>query len=211
MAYANNKFKTVMLFIILLLIGILFVLQLIGNICPLTLISNSPGEPIIVTRNSDLLFTGVTQIVSDDNNIYILFGTYSVVQVYTQEGEYKYTISVYNHMNGRTEIAVHDNHLYIRDKLGNIYVFYGDQFINLIDRTEVTHFAATLPYGAYDSAYRVHLGSIFKLVENENEECVIKRPLILTIYQNNLIFCMQFFLILVTGFILFLPVMKKRG
>ena len=205
----KNKLKIVILLIVLLLIGILFVLDIMGNICPLALISNTLGEPIIVTRERDLLFTGISQVMSDENNIYILFGTYSVVQVYSHEGEYKYTISVYNHVNGRTEIAVLDNHLYIRDKAYNIYVFHNGNFVEFIPQAESENSVAMLPYGISDPAYSVHLGSILKSAEDGNAKCVIHRPLILSIYQNNLLFILQCILIMIAGFILFLSVKKK--
>lgn len=204
------KIKTIILLTIISLICILFILDLIGNICPFTLMAKSVDTPIIVARKNDLLFTKVSQIVSDDNRIYVLFGTYSVVQVYTHEGEYLYTISVYNHLNGRTEIAAHNNYLYIRDKIGNVYVFSSDCFVERIDRTEQANLPTMLSFGISDSAYSVRLGSIWESETIDSAKCVIQRPIILSIYQNNTIFLMKLILVMIAGFVLFIPPARKR-
>ena len=210
MTYWIKKRKMITLIIMIHLIGIFFVVELIGNICPASLMSNAPGKPLIITRKNDLLFTGISQIVSDENRIYVLFGTYSVVQVYTHEGEYLFTISVYNHVNGRTELATYDNQLYIRDKVGNVYVFNDNRFVGYVPREEAEEYSARLPYGTSDTAYNVRRGSICKTEECGTSVVVIQRPFILSIYQNNALFIIRFLLFVIIGFILSLPILHKR-
>lgn len=200
-----TKLKLYVFLIVFLLICFLFLVDIIGRICPYELVSSSTDKPIVIVRNSDFLCTGISQIVSDGDNIYVLFGTYSVVQVYTHEGDYQYTISVYNHLNGRTEIATHENRLYIRDKIDNVYVFRNGVLTNFIDQNESAPITQTLSFGASDSAYSIRSGSIWHLVEDYGAKCVVQRPAFLFIYQNNLLFFIQFSLAILAGLVLFLP------
>lgn len=90
-----SKIKFTVLVVVIIIIGAVFLLKLLGIICPIDLIASSVDKPVIIVRDSDLLCTGISQIISDDNHIYVLYGRHSVVQVYTLDGNYLYSVSLH--------------------------------------------------------------------------------------------------------------------
>ena len=193
-----KKWKSCLITVMLALIGLLSFLELTGAICPPELRAPREGVPTVVTRQDDLLITGISQIASDEDRIYVLYGTYSVVQAYNQAGAYLYSVSVYNHANGLTRVAAQDGNLYIRDKQGNVYIFSGTELIEYLEKPEADHPAAKLPYGVSDPGYRLRWGS----VENAEGDTVIARPFYTALYHNGMISRVQFYLIVGIGLIL---------
>lgn len=199
-----SKVKITVVLTLLALIALIFFLGIIGNICPPELIAAAEGTPLILVRDDDLLLTSISQIVSDGNNIYILYGTYSVVQVYGMDGSYQYSLSVYNHTNGRTEIAVKNNRFYVCDKVSNIYSFENGSFIEFIDRKESADLRKKLPFGASNAEYDVRSGSVWYTPDHEDAYCLIQRPAWLNLYQHDLNLFI-FFLIIMIHVILVFP------
>ena len=203
-----TKFRFFTLLVLLLLIGALFVVNICGMICPPSLMAGTEGVPVITVRDSDFLCTGISQIVSDDSNLYVLYGQYGVVQVYSLDGAYRYTISVCDHANGRTEIAVLGNRLYICDKVSNLYIFEDGVLTEYLDRTESYETRRNLPLGAWDSDYAVKEGSVWYAPGGVPSHCVVQRPGWLGLYQNDGITMLMFLLVAVSGGLLLIP--KRR-
>ncbi len=203
-----TKFRLFSLLVLLLLIGVLVVMNICGMICPPSLMAGTEGVPVITVRDSDFLGTGVSQVVSDDGNLYVLFGKYGVVQVYSLDGAYRYTISVCDYANGRTEIAVLRNRLYICDKVSNLYIFEDDVLTGYLDRTESYETRRNLPLGAWDSDYIVKAGSVWYAPNGVTSHCVVQRPAWLGLYQNDGITMLMFLLVAVSGGLLLIP--KRR-
>ena len=204
----SAKFRLLILAVLLILIVGLLVLNVFSMICPPTLVAYGEGSPIDTVREDDFLCTGISQVVSDDENLYVLFGQYGVVQVYTLDGAYRYTISVYNHANGRTEIAVLKNRLYIEDKISNLYVFENGSLVQYLDRTESYETRRSLPFGAWDPDYAVKAGSVWYAPEGVPTRCVMERPAWLGLYQNDGITLLSFLLVAMSGAVLLLPKRK---
>ena len=204
------RFRLVILFVILTLICGLFVMNLAGMICPSELIAAEEGSPVILVRENDFLCTGISQVVSDDENLYVLFGKYGVVQVYTLDGTYRHTISVYNHANGRTEIAVLKNRLYIEDKKSNLYVFENGSLVQYLDRSESYETRGFLPLGDWDQDYTVKAGSVWYAPDGVESHCVVQRPVWLGLYQNGRITTLLFLLVALSGGLLMIPNRKKE-
>ena len=202
------KFRLFTLLVLLLLIGVLVVVNICGMICPPSLMAGTEGIPVIAVRDSDFLCTGISQIVSDDSNLYVLYGRYGVVQVYSLDGVYRYTISVCDHANGRTEIAVLRNRLYLCDKVSNLYVFEDGVLSDYLDRTESYEARRNLPLGAWDSDYAVKSGSVWYAPDGVPSHCVVQRPGWLGLYQNDRITMLMFFLVAMSGGLLLIP--KRR-
>lgn len=206
-----TKFRLFALLVLLLLIGALFVVNLCGMICPPSLMAGTEGVPVITVRDSDFLCTGISQIVSDDSNLYVLYGQYGVVQVYSLDGAYRYTISVCDHANGRTEIAVLGNRLYICDKVSNLYIFEDGVLTEYLDRTESYEIRRNLPLGAWDSDYAVKEGSVWYAPEGVPSHCVVQRPGWLGLYQNDGITMLMFLLVAMAGALLMFPKRKAAA
>ena len=204
-----TKFRFFTLLVLLLLIGALFVVNICGMICPPSLMAGTEGIPVITVRDGDFLCTCISQIVSDDSNLYVLFGRYGVVQVYSLDGAYRYTISICDHANGRTEIAVLRNRLYICDKVSNLYIFEDGVLTKYLDRTESYETRRNLPLGAWDSDYAVKAGSVWYALDGVPSHCVVQRPGWLGLYQNDGITMLMFLLVAVSGGLLLIPKRKQ--
>ena len=203
------KFRFLALAVRWFLIVGLFVLNVFSMICPPSLVSYGEGTPVVTVRENDFLCTGISQVLSDDENLYVLFGEYGVVQVYTLDGAYRYTISVYNHTNGRTEIAVLKNRLYIEDKKSNLYVFENGSLVQYLDRSESYDTRRFLPFGAWDQDYMVKAGSVWYAPDGVESHCVVQRPVWLGLYQNGRITMLLFLLVALSGGLLMIPNRKK--
>jgi len=203
------KLKLVLSIIIYSLILLFLSLYLLGCVRPFELISPSVGIPVVLRRHTDLICAGITQVVTDGDCIYVLYGRHSVVQVYSTGGQYLYSISVYNHLNGRTEIAINDNVLYVQDKVGNIYHFSEGQFVSFIDRNGNDLLSNSLSFGMSDSNYEVRQSSVWYLPKNEEQCCVIQRPMWLAVYQNGTIDSILFVLGILWGMTLFISTQRK--
>ena len=202
------KFRFLALAVLCFLIVGLFVLNVFSMICPPSLVAYGEGTPVVTVRENDFLCTGISQVLSDDENLYVLFGEYGVVQVYTLDGAYRYTISVYNHANGRTEIAVLKNRLYIEDKKSNLYVFENGSLVQYLDRSESCETRRFLPLGAWDQDYMVKAGSVWYAPDGVESHCVVQRPVWLGLYQNGRITTLLFLLVALSGGLLLLPKRK---
>lgn len=204
------RLRVIILLSIILLVGILSVINSLGRICPAELVAKSAEAPVVMKRDNDFLCTGITQIVSDDENIYILYGRYSVVQVYTHDGVYCYSISVYNHANGRTQIASYENCLYICDKVNNIYIFENGKMKQYIDLHESDNIRSKISFGVWDSDYTVRYGSVWHYSDGSIPRCVIQRPVWLALYQNDMLTLLNLMLFASVGAILLIPKKPKN-
>lgn len=201
------KVKITLILLCAFLIGCSFLFDTISMIRPAELSAHAEGTPTIVTRKHELLCTGISQIVADEDHIYVLFGTYGVVQAYTPEGDYQYSVSVYNHSNGRTNIMAKDGCLYIRDKHHNVYIISDGKFLEFIDNHDANTIKNSRKFGVSDSDYILKGSSVWRV---SDDACVVKRPDWLVIYQSNLSWLVKFFLMITVGFILYFPIQKKK-
>lgn len=203
------RIRVVVLIIVCFLASATFLINILGGICPAELVCGSVEEPIVIIRDHDLLCTGISQIVSDENNIYVLYGNYSVVQVYTRDGRYRYSISVCNHVNGRTQIAAYESSLYVCDKIDNVFIFRDGAFVELVEKSASAEIIDQVPFGVSDSNYVVHSGSVWYAPKGAQPHCVIKRPAWLSVYQNNLLTTVLFILIILGGVLIKMPHLSK--
>lgn len=205
------RVRLIVLFVILFLLAGLSVMNVAGLICPPSLMASVEGDPVITIREDDFLCTGISQIVSDDSSIYVLYGQYGVVQAYTHDGVYQYSISVVDHLNGRAEIAVVQNRLYICDKKSNLYVFEDGALTQYLDRKESYDTRKRLSLGAWSGDYTVKSGSVWFAPDGVPSHCVIRRPAWLGLYQNDGLWMLMFLLVAMSGGILMLPKKKTAG
>ena len=196
------KLKIRLVLLCTVLIGCSFVLDALGSIRPAELAAHAEGVPTVVRRENDLICTGISQVVADEDQIYVLFGTYGVVQAYTTEGEYLYSVSVYNHSNGRTQIAAKDGCLYIRDKRHNIYQFSDGEFLGYSETT-----GKSLQYGVSDPGYTLKGSDLWRV---SDDTCLLDRPGWLVIYQGSVNWLAKFLLMIAIGAILSFPIPKKK-
>lgn len=185
-----------------IVLGGLFSLDAFSQIPPRELVAVSVENPVIIVRDDEFLFAGITQIAADEENIYVLFGSYSVVQVYSPDGNYKYSVAVYNHNNGRTRIAAKNGSLYICDKQDNLYQIQNGEFINFWPRENSREERNTLSLNSSDPAYEVRGASVWFKPDDGENRCVIDRSGWITICQGSISWSIRFVLMMVIGLVL---------
>ena len=206
----RSKAKLVVLLALSLLVGCTFILKLIGNLGQRKLNAREVGSPIVSTQDCGFISSSITQILTDEANIYLVYGYRSIVQVYSLDGTYQYTLAVYNHNNGRTEIGVNDDILYIRDKINNIYLFSEEKCIGFWNRSDLQGLPGDLYFGINTPNYSVKGGSIWYGSDDTDSYCVIHRSGLLALYQDNVIDLLLLFLVIMIGIVLRFPFLPKR-
>lgn len=157
------------------------------------------GIPTITNTYTPLERCSIDQIVEDDSYIYILFGEHDGnVQVFDLNGNYQYSVYFYTHLNGAFSLAVRENVLYVRDEQKNLYIFCNGSFDSFISKEDAKKLLELLDFNDNSSNYTVRLGSVWRTNGNE-DICIIKRPLISTLYQGDLMFFATLFIVLLFG------------
>ena len=205
------RIRIALLLVILALVGIITIVDLVSGINPWGLKADMEGSPVVEARSSDFLSADITQVVTDEENLYVVNGRRSVVQVYTLEGEYRYSISVYNHNNGRMQIAVHDGRVYICDKRENIYVFIDRELIKYIEDEDSDEIRQQFNWWYSDPSYQLKQGSLWFQPEQEDGFCVIHRPMWHVLCQSDVSWAIRFFLMIIAGWILYVPAFGKKN
>lgn len=207
----SAKIRLALVFICMLLLGITFLLDIVGGIVPAGLIAGAVGFPVVSNDYPEYHCTDITQIITDENYLYVASGHKSIVQVFTLDGTYVRTISVYNYNNGRMELALKDNILLIRDKRHNLYLFSDGELLEYLDRSAPAQISLTVPFGAYDSSYFVRNGSVWKHMEERGSVCIVEAPSVFGFYQDAMSWKIKMFLIMTIGFVLYLPGLKPTA
>ena len=159
------------------------------------------GFPEISETYSPMISCSIDQIVEDDRYIYVLFGEHKGnVQVFDLDGVYQYTAYFYTHMNGAFRLAVDNHALYVRDEHHNVYILQNGAFVSFVAKENAADFLEMLNFDASSENYEVRLGSIWK-VNGEEKECVVERPLIAILYQNDFMFFAKIAIIAIFGII----------
>jgi len=207
----SAKIRLALVFICMLLLGITFLLDIVGGIVPAGLIAGAVGFPVVSNDYPEYHCTDITQIITDENYLYVASGHKSIVQVFTLDGTYVRTISVYNYNNGRMELALKDDVLYIRDKHHNLYLFSDGELLEYLDRSAPAQISLTVPFGAYDSSYFVRNGSVWKHMEERGSVCIVEVPPVFGFYQNATSWKIKFALMLIIGYTLYLFPTKRKA
>ena len=161
---------------LLCLMAILSAFRSMGRICPKELRVKEIGKPIITHEAVRHNYLGINQIVSTQDEIYIMYSNYGVISVYKNTGTYMYSISVYSHKNGRVRISVFDDLLYVQDKAGNIYRFQGDTLLDFLPRDQAKNLVKNINFDAESKEYFLKGASIHRQTGDSTSECVISRP-----------------------------------
>jgi len=207
----SAKSRLIIILVCTLLLGLTSVADLLGAIIPVDLVAGAAGIPVISYDHGNYLFTDITQIIADETYLYVMSGHKSILQVYTLEGTYAYTISVCDYSNGRAKLALKDDILLFKDKRHNLYLFSDGKFLEYIDQDDPAGIRWVVPFGAYDSSYFVKNGSIWKHTGENESVCIVEVPSIFGFYQNATSWKIKMLLILIIGYALYLPGVKPKA
>lgn len=164
------------------------------------------GKPIVTVQTSERLYMEIRQMVNDDATLYILYGEHGVIQAYDFDGNYLYTISMYNHRNGGFDMAVEGNTLYVFDKSNNLYAFCNGEFVQFWsnDSEAVKYVRDRVGYSMASDDFEVRISSVWD-VSSDEARCIIKRPAWLVIYQYTNVS----FVFVLLGFAVFFWIYEK--
>lgn len=207
----SAKIRLTIILVCTLLLELTFAADMLGNIVPPDLMSRAVGFPVVSRDHDNYRCTDITQMIADEAYLYVMSGHKSILQVYTLEGTYVCTISVYNHNNGRAEIALKDDILLIKDKRHNLYLFSDGEFLEYIDQDDPAAIRWAVPFGAYDSSYFVKNGSIRKHTGKDESVCIVGAPSVLGFYHNATSWKIKMALALIIGYALYLPGVKPKA
>jgi len=154
------------------------------------------GKPVQFEDESVMPNSGIEQVVSDGQRVYVLYTSRNgVVQVYDYSGIYLYSMRLYAHSNGAFEMAVKDNVLYIKDYHADIYVFKDGEFIEFLSDDAADAIREEIPYSTFQKntrGYEIRSGSVWR-IDGETQTCIVNRPARTGIYQNNMDALITFF------------------
>ena len=168
------------------------------------------GIPTEYVEEQISITKGINQILEDSKHIYILFDSSNdgIVQVYSREGNYQKTIQCYSHMNGRFQIAVHDQNFYLRDKEGSLYRYYDGEFIEFIDSRQAASLRKRIDFETSSPNYELRFGSVWKINDDESK-CIVERPLGSVLSQSNALLISSLAIIAFGGYLTFKRSFKK--
>lgn len=205
----NAKLRLTIVTILSFLALCTAVLKLVGSGLSKRYTSLEVGTPLVWMDERYTVNSGVTQILAHQEQLFIVYGYESVVEVYTLDGDYQFTVGVFNHPNGRTEIAANQGMLYICDKIHNLYLFSGKDYVQFVDRADAKNLRSQLRFGKNSSEYNVRFGSVWYCSDEKEPFCVIKKPVLSALYQNNCLDLILLILIVMIGVILRFPHILK--
>lgn len=190
-----KRTRFIISFVLLILLAIFYSVNRIGAWIPSYLKKAEIGRPF-VTEEETIIRSEITQIVSDEGSIFVLYGRYSVVQEFDINGTYKRAYAVYCHPNGRIRIAISDGKLFVRDKADNIYVFSGGILLDFVSSDRADPIINTVDFGGSSDVFEVRFGSICYRTVDHDPYCVISRPAWLMVYQDHILIYAQLLLVL---------------
>lgn len=204
--------RLVVLFLLSILILGVFILKFAGGLSQKVVTAKTVGMPLVLNQENDLINSSITQVLETKDAIFLVYGYKSIVQAYTLEGTYLYTVSVYDYLNGRTEVAYSESEdvLYISDKHLNMYAFSGHDFLEFIDKSHSWDLYTQLGFGRSSPNYKVEAGSVWH-INGEEARCVVQKPIWQSFYQSNVLDLVLLLLLFLIGIILRFPHLTKRS
>ena len=147
------------------------------------------GKPVVFEDDSVMPHSGIEQVVSDGQRVYVLYDSEKgVVQVYDCGGTYLHSMRLYKHMNGAFSMPAEGDMLYIKDYHGDIYAFKNGEFSEFLRNEAADAIKEEIPHSIFEQntqGYEVRSGSVWR-IDGDTQTCIISRPAQTGIYQNNM-------------------------
>lgn len=209
---AKARAKLIILMVLMSLILGIFAFKLAGGLLRSVATANTVGTPLVSDQEAAVVNASVTQVLETKDTLYLVYGYKSIVEAYSLDGAYLYTISVCNHLSGLTEIAYSKSKdvLYISDKRRNMYTFSGKEYLAFIDESRSWDLYTKLYFGRSTPNYSMKAGSVW-YTDGGSSRCVVERPLWQAFYQNDILDLMLLFLLILMGAVLRFPYPKNQN
>jgi len=157
------------------------------------------GIPNISYTYSALEKCSIDQIVETHSELFVLYGEHKGnVQVFDKNGNYKYSVYLKKHLNGAFRIAANGSTLYVQDDDNNVYVFSDGMFSGFYRNDTAASIFEPVKFNENSANYIVRYGSVWR-VDGDERICIIRRPQIAMLYQNDLAFYLSLFFVVAVG------------
>lgn len=146
--------------------------------------STTLGVPVVLESEIDTAKMRITQIIEDDQHIYVLADAkYGVLQIYGNSGEYLQTVCFHRTgFNGTFKIAVYNNSLYVRDNGNNLYIFNELELVDFVTSSHSRSIISDIDFEANSPSFEMRKGSLWK-ISSSGDICIIERPTYSMFYQ----------------------------
>lgn len=160
----------------------LFVVEPTVHTTPRELLPSRPDKPCVIRQESYCMPKIVTQVLHDDNNIYLMYGNIGVVQVFDLNGSYEYSIGIYKPRKHSSWLAIQDGYLYIQVNAGNLYAFQNGELQYYLSWDEAKELSESIDFADNSEIYDVRFNSIWRL-EGVDSFPIVIRPFWMGFFQ----------------------------
>lgn len=155
-----------------------------------TVVSGMPGIYTDPSFSADRIT--IDQILADQSRLYLLDEYNGYIYVFDLDGNYQYTIILYDYMNGAFRMAVTKEKLYVADPHDDVYIFSDDTFVEFRKRQDAQDLLTSIDFEKTSETYKMRFDSIYNV---KNDTCVIKRS-IFAVKNPKIVLPVLFFLFL---------------
>lgn len=132
------------------------------------------GEPSFFTESFDVNWIRIGQLLHDQKRLYLLDDQNGYIRVFDLNGNYLYSILLYDYLNGAFRMAVNEEMLYIADPHNDVYIFANDTFVEFLERQDAKVLLNSLNFQKKSDTFELRLGSVYNVT---NDMCIIERRL----------------------------------
>lgn len=172
-ATLGSRIRLLMMLGAYLMLAAVVIGPLLANIRPFALWCGQEGVPMIVREQSGTVRSEIIQVLCDGERLYLLHRN-GVVQAYSSEGDYQFAAGFYAHPNGRFGMALVDGELVVRDRVGNLYYFIGDDFERYVSRQETEAGPGQLNWNRSTAGYEIRGSSVWHSPAGQEARCIIE-------------------------------------
>lgn len=157
------------------------------------------GEPKIYVEKLNFNRMRIDQICHDEQHFYLLDESKGRVRVFNTNGDYEYTIALFDYLNGVFRLAIARERLYICDPHQEVYAFQNGEFAQFFNKENAVKLLQTLDFEKNSEKYLVRNGSVWE-ISNGEEKCVLDRPLYAARYVECIVFAVLIILCVIMRF-----------
>ena len=145
-----------------------------------------------------------------DDYLYVLFGYKGLLKVYDINGNYIKSFAVLNEGGGSCRLYMDPDYVYLLDEYYNYYLFKNTEFIrceknpgkNAPSNIDKSSFITDKQLSDKGDVYYIKGASIYRKNAEGDSTLLIKRPVVLSVYQGSrLFFISLFFMCILVGLI----------
>lgn len=129
----------------LLVFEIVYLIVFLTSIALIPICTRQPGwvkqmlakeNPHEFTEQRNI-FSDISEIEIESDCLYVLYGDYGVIEIYTPLGEYQRSYAFYSQGSGRARTYQNEEGVWLEGKDHTLYLFHGGRFVKKLSGREV--------------------------------------------------------------------------